>query len=303
MKGARRLFLRNDLREELAIKFEEEIQRKEPQVFQISLKMGKFTFKRSGKPDIVLFREGEHYSYCLEVYQGESEKVLVQSIQVINLPLRVINKAIGETRAKNLENKFMTEITGRIVGRYATVEHFLEGYGYDSDAPKPTRTRDQENQKNRSEDIGFDTTDWHGEEDVNRQSSTDREDQSPDRVEISTERIQRNQQRSNSLKKRYDYQCQVCGDRRMQAENEPYAECHHLIPLGTDDGPDSLENMVVLCPNHHTDFDNGVIRVNPDNLQISHLYEKSVEGQYMNLKKNHNIRESLLYHNQNHAIL
>jgi predicted restriction endonuclease len=41
-----------------------------------------------------------------------------------------------------------------------------------------------------------------------------------------------------------------------------YAEAAHIRPLGTPhNGPDAPSNMIVLCPNHHLQFDRGVISI------------------------------------------
>lgn len=79
------------------------------------------------------------------------------------------------------------------------------------------------------------------------------------------------------LKELYDDTCQVCGDRRLQGVAAGYSEVHHIKPLGRPhDGPDEKSNMLVLCPNHHADFDNGVIVAAPRTHELSHLYDDSV---------------------------
>ena len=57
--------------------------------------------------------------------------------------------------------------------------------------------------------------------------------------------------------------------------------------------------MLVLCPNHHADFDNGVVVVDPDTLEISHPYDRSVDGRTLMTDDDHNIdRVHLTYHEQ-----
>lgn len=63
---------------------------------------------------------------------------------------------------------------------------------------------------------------------------------------------------SIDLKRRYDYQCQVCGEVLLGPDSARYAEVHHLRPLGGHHrGLDRQDNMLVLCPNHHALFDLG----------------------------------------------
>jgi predicted restriction endonuclease len=41
-----------------------------------------------------------------------------------------------------------------------------------------------------------------------------------------------------------------------------YSEAAHIKPVGQPhNGPDSKSNMIVLCPEHHLQFDKGVLRI------------------------------------------
>lgn len=105
---------------------------------------------------------------------------------------------------------------------------------------------------------------------LDRQRAVDYE--SPDRRETNSTRIIRNTKITSQLKEEYDYQCQVCGEQRKQGPDTAYAEGHHIKPL-KNDGPDAISNLIVLCPNHHADFDYGMIKLDPDTLEITHAYE------------------------------
>lgn len=55
--------------------------------------------------------------------------------------------------------------------------------------------------------------------------------------------------------------CQVCGRRLVNARTgEPYAECHHVHPLGHD-GNDAVDNLLCLCPLCHAFFHLGCIGI------------------------------------------
>ncbi|MFQ5534200.1 MAG: HNH endonuclease [Sphingomonadales bacterium] len=46
------------------------------------------------------------------------------------------------------------------------------------------------------------------------------------------------------------------------AQDHFYSEAAHIKPLGKPhDGPDKASNMLVFCPNHHLQFDRGVLRL------------------------------------------
>ena len=74
----------------------------------------------------------------------------------------------------------------------------------------------------------------------------------------------RDTKQSRKLKELYDYTCQVCGI-RLATPIGAYAEGAHIRPLGEPhNGPDSSDNLLCLCPNHHVLFDLGAISLNDD---------------------------------------
>jgi 5-methylcytosine-specific restriction protein A len=79
-----------------------------------------------------------------------------------------------------------------------------------------------------------------------------------------------------------------------------YAEGHHLRPLGRPhEGPDTPENLVVLCPNHHADFDYGLVSVDPGSLTVAHAYEPRLSGTTLTVDGDHPLApEHLAYHNR-----
>ena len=80
-------------------------------------------------------------------------------------------------------------------------------------------------------------------------------------------RIIRNTATAARVKKYHDFRCQVCGEQLLTPIG-PYAEAAHIKPLGTPhNGPDTEDNILCLCPNHHVLFDLGAIAVE-DNLTL-----------------------------------
>lgn len=56
----------------------------------------------------------------------------------------------------------------------------------------------------------------------------------------------------------------MCGLQLVTASG-PYAEGAHIRPLGRPhDGPDSADNLLCLCPNHHVLLDTGALYVDKD---------------------------------------
>ncbi|KAA1426102.1 hypothetical protein F0U47_16080 [Nocardioides antri] len=74
-----------------------------------------------------------------------------------------------------------------------------------------------------------------------------------------TVRVIRDTAVSNWVKNLYHYACQVC-DYVLDLPVGKYAEGAHIRALGTPhDGPDTVDNMLCLCPTHHLLLDKGAI--------------------------------------------
>lgn len=106
--------------------------------------------------------------------------------------------------------------------------------------------------------------------------------ENPKRSIQTIQRVVRDSKLGRQLKKLYDYKCQVCG---LQIETEAgfYAEAAHIKPVGSPhDGPDLIDNLLCLCPNHHLMFDKGVFFVNED------MTLDGISGR-LELHKNHGV--------------
>ena len=122
----------------------------------------------------------------------------------------------------------------------------------------------------------------------------------PSRVETTRSRVIRNTTASRQLKQLYGHQCQLCGDVRQRTSEAAYAEAHHLQPLGRPhDGPDVTANLLVLCSNHHADFDYGMVSVDPVHLTVAHAYDHSLSGTKLSVAAAHPLEDEFLdYHNR-----
>ena len=78
------------------------------------------------------------------------------------------------------------------------------------------------------------------------------------------ERLEQHRDRKKAavLKQHYDNTCMFCGMRLQVAEDRFYSEAAHIKGVGKPhNGPDKASNMLVLCPNHHIQFDEGILRL------------------------------------------
>lgn len=86
----------------------------------------------------------------------------------------------------------------------------------------------------------------------------------PRRTEGVAQRIVRSTAVSDAVKRMYEHTCQVC-DVQLTLPVGLYAEGAHIRALGRPhDGPDTPDNVLCLCPNHHAQFDLGGIYVDRD---------------------------------------
>lgn len=89
------------------------------------------------------------------------------------------------------------------------------------------------------------------------------QDESDATVERQSREVQaqvRDRKKAAALKKHYKNTCSFCGTRLQVGSERWYSEAAHVKPLGKPhNGPDRVSNMLVLCPNHHLQFDRGVI--------------------------------------------
>lgn len=101
----------------------------------------------------------------------------------------------------------------------------------------------------------------------------------PERQEVVSYRILRDTTLARQIKQLHNYECQLCGHTIVLANGFRYAEAHHIRPLGTPhNGPDVIENIICLCPNHHAELDYGVRPLEKRDIQtaqghlIDHVY-------------------------------
>ena len=116
----------------------------------------------------------------------------------------------------------------------------------------------------------------------------------PERRPTTILRVVRDTRQAQKIKELYDFRCQVCST-RLETAIGPYAEAAHIRPLGEPhNGPDTPDNIICLCSNHHVLFDKGAFSVE-DDLKLIGLV-----GQ-LHIANGHVIsRDSLKYHREHY---
>jgi putative restriction endonuclease len=156
------------------------------------------------------------------------------------IPVRVI-------RGSNHEGSFAPKSGYRYDGLYNVDEYWLEK---GRDGPHVCRYRlvkAVEAQTNLPSDL-----------------PSGNEAEQADRIQSVVNRLKRDRSLTKRIKVIYDNQCQVCGE-GLEVAGGLYSEAAHIKPLGRPhNGPDTLSNLLCLCPNHHVQFDNGGLFVDDE---------------------------------------
>ena len=87
---------------------------------------------------------------------------------------------------------------------------------------------------------------------------------SPERVDkLVSATIRKDTKIINALKKATDFKCQFpnCGLQIIKKNGSFYIEVAHIKPV-SQNGQSILGNLIVLCPNHHKEFDFGNLKIN-----------------------------------------
>ncbi len=92
--------------------------------------------------------------------------------------------------------------------------------------------------------------------------------------EVTIQRLVRNSKIAKSLKEHYSHRCQLCGYRLRSSNGEYMSEAHHLKPYNRKHrGDDSIKNIIILCPNCHSQFDELYYAINPETNQVHCTFE------------------------------
>ena len=78
----------------------------------------------------------------------------------------------------------------------------------------------------------------------------------PEQVEVHGKVYKRDNRTIVQLKRLRLHKCQVCGHSIKKKDGSPYVEAAHITPK-KDKGPELPNNIMILCPNHHKEFDLG----------------------------------------------
>jgi len=118
---------------------------------------------------------------------------------------------------------------------------------------------------------------------------------SPGRATSTVNRIKRNPKIGERIKELYENKCQVCNV-LLKTPTGAISIGAHIRGLGRPhNGPDVIENMLCLCPNHHDQFDSYSFYIDSSSYKVTGL--DGYDSKTITISKKHHIgKEFLDYH-------
>jgi hypothetical protein len=105
----------------------------------------------------------------------------------------------------------------------------------------------------------------------------------------------RNSRHVRELKHLHNNTCCFCGKQTIVGvePDKYYSEAAHIQPVGVPHGgPDTKANMIILCPEHHLQFDRGVLSLRQDGASLRIV--SKITGDVLNGKTGSPARPSLI---------
>ncbi len=102
-------------------------------------------------------------------------------------------------------------------------------------------------------------------------------------------RFVRDSEKVTKLKELYQNKCQICGYTFEYKKGKFYSEVHHYNPLYAH-SDDDFDNMIVVCPNHHAEFDHKFIIIDRDCRTIRDRQGKMIGEIYFHQSHRLNIK-------------
>jgi len=81
-----------------------------------------------------------------------------------------------------------------------------------------------------------------------------------EKVTVSQRRYKRDNKTIAQLKILRNFECQICRNKIKKSNGDFYVEAAHIKPKSTQ-GTETPDNILILCPNHHKEFDHGKLKI------------------------------------------
>lgn len=103
-------------------------------------------------------------------------------------------------------------------------------------------------------------------DDLNTLSNDDSEE-----VIVSHKKYKRDNKTIAEIKIIRNFKCQICGESILMKDGREYIEAAHIIPK-RQRGRETPDNILLLCPNHHKEFDYGDLKIIDHTTEHIHFF-------------------------------
>jgi predicted HNH restriction endonuclease len=96
------------------------------------------------------------------------------------------------------------------------------------------------------------------------------------KVTINSISYKRNNHTVAKIKILRKFECQICGIKIKKEDGSYYIEAAHISPK-KENGPETPDNILILCPNHHKEFDYGKLEIKSQSKKVINFYLNGVQ--------------------------
>jgi hypothetical protein len=112
---------------------------------------------------------------------------------------------------------------------------------------------------------------------------------------------------ARTVKEIYQDECQFCGQTTIVGIDPDltYSEAAHIQPI-SEKGPDSIDNLIVLCSKHHIQFDRGLLSLEIEKNKIiilSKISSDDINRKQIRLKKGHSLNTKYINWHRNNIYI
>ena len=101
-------------------------------------------------------------------------------------------------------------------------------------------------------------------------------------VTVNVKKYKRNNKTIALIKLLRNFECQICNKYILKKDGSKYIEAAHINPKHKK-GKEVEENIILLCPNHHKEFDYGSLNIIEHTKEII-VFELNDKNHTINLK-------------------
>lgn len=85
-------------------------------------------------------------------------------------------------------------------------------------------------------------------------------DNDPEEIIVNHKSYKRDNKTITQIKILRDFKCQICSTTIIKKDGTNYIEAAHIQPKHKK-GRETPDNIILLCPNHHKEFDFGALEI------------------------------------------